>query len=80
MHQPAHDLFGEIPVTEDEIFDYVLAVAPQYLSAEFRFNSYVRSYDVPGKIRAAKLRGTFYETIDQPRNAWHARLALSAVL
>ncbi|HJV86910.1 MAG TPA: hypothetical protein VJ698_15700 [Noviherbaspirillum sp.] len=75
-----YDLFGEIPVTEDDVAAWVAAVAPRWLYPERSFRSYVRNYDVPGKIRAAKASGTFFQTIEKPRHAWHARLALDAVI
>lgn len=74
------DLFGEIPVTEHEIYQWVAAVAPRWLTPERAFHRYVRSYDVPAKIRAAKLAGTFHATIENPRSAWHARLSLAAIV
>lgn len=75
-----YDLFGEIPVTEDECRAWVEAVAPRWLYPERSYRAYVRNYDVPGKIRAAKLRGEFWHIIDQPAHAWHARLALDCVI
>lgn len=74
------DLFGQVPVTEDEVFQWVAAVAPRWLEPERSFRGYVRAYDVPGKIRAAKLAGTFDSITSQRRSPWHARLALDAVL
>ncbi|HJW55883.1 MAG TPA: hypothetical protein VJ577_11465 [Burkholderiaceae bacterium] len=75
-----YDLFGEIPVTEEEIFDWVAAVAPRWLTPERSFLGYVRDYNVPAKIRAAKLAGTFHEITSRPRTPWHARLAMSAII
>lgn len=72
-----YDLFGEIPVTETELFLWVKAVAPHYLSPERSFRNYVQSYNVVDKIKTAKLRGTFQDTIDSRREPWHARLALN---
>lgn len=59
-----YDLFGEIPVTEDEVFQWVVAVAPRWLFPERTYLNYVRSYAVPDKIRAAKLAGTFDKITD----------------
>ncbi|MEC4722934.1 hypothetical protein RY831_27625 [Noviherbaspirillum sp. CPCC 100848] len=75
-----YDLFGEIPVLEDEVYQWVAAVAPRWLHPESAYLRYVRSWDVPAKIRAAKAAGTFHQTIEKPSTQWHARLALSAVL
>lgn len=75
-----YDLFGEVPVTEDEIFDWVAAVAPRWLTPQRAFEGYVRSYNVAAKIRAAKLDGTFHQIIENRSHPWHARLALAAVL
>lgn len=75
-----YDLFGEIPVTEDEIVQWVAAVAPRWLTPERSFRGYVNAYNVPDKIRAAKLAGTFHMTIEKRHNAWHARLALNTIV
>jgi hypothetical protein len=80
MHQPPFDLFGEIPVTHEDIEAWVHAVAPRWMEPRRSFESYVRAWDVPAKIRAAKVSGTFEAIIDQPRQPWHVRLALNAIL
>lgn len=72
MHQPAHDLFGEIPVTEQDIFDYVLAMAPQFMSAQFRYESYVNGWSVADKVRAAKLRRELDDIKIRPM-PWHGQ-------
>ena len=77
---PALDLFGEVVVTEDDLFNWVQAVAPLYLTPERSYRNYVRSYDVASKVRYAKLAGTFCAIIDKPRRPWHARIALSQIL
>jgi hypothetical protein len=79
MPLPPYDLFGEIPVTEDEIFQWVAAVAPRWLTPERSFRGYVAAYHVPEKIRAAKLAGTFSTIVENPIQPWHARLALAAI-
>lgn len=75
-----YDLFGEVPVTEDDIIAWVAAMAPRWLSPERSFRSYVRNWNIPDKIRAAKLAGTFDAITEKPRYAWHARLSLDAVI
>lgn len=77
---PALDLFDDVVVTEDDVFSWVQAVAPQYLSPERSYNNYVKCYDVAAKVKAAKLSGTYESTIDYPRRPWHARLALYQIL
>lgn len=77
---PALDLFGEVPVLESEIIQWVAAVAPRWLEPRRSFDGYVKSYDVPGKIRTAKLAGLFDSIIEKPRSLWHARLSLLAIL
>lgn len=74
-----YDLFGEIPVTEDDIFAWVAAVAPRWLTSERSYRGYVRSWNVAGKVRAAKLAGTFDDVVSRPREAWHARLSLVSI-
>lgn len=80
MHPAPFDLFGEIPVTEEEIFLWVAATAPRWLTPERSYRGYVKSWDVAGKVRAAKLMGTFYHVVEQPARPWHARLSLDAVI
>lgn len=58
MHQPARDLFGQVPVSFAEIDQWLLAV-PRIDPSSPRAANYVRFYDVPGKIAAAKLAGHF---------------------
>lgn len=80
MTQNVFDLFGEIPVTESDLELWVAAIAPVYLSSERSFRSYIRNYNVPEKIRRAKLYGDFDQITAKRRAPFHARLALSAVL
>lgn len=75
-----YDLFGEIPVTEDEIFEYVRAVAPRWLSPRRSFDGYVRSYNVAGKVRMMKASGLWHTILDAAPQPWHARLALAAIV
>ncbi len=72
--QPALDLFGEVAVTEDDLFDWVSAVAPMWLS-EPSYANYVRICDVAGKVAASKLRGDFEILTARTARSWHARLA-----
>jgi len=51
-----HDLFGEIPVTWDEIWLWVEEVAGLPRDS-WRAANYIRWWNVPEKIRAAKLSG-----------------------
>lgn len=80
LRQPARDLFGEVPVLESDILAWVAAVSPRWLSPERSFHNYVRSWDVAGKVRAAKLAGTFEAIINRPGKPWHARLSLDVIL
>ncbi|WP_284894808.1 hypothetical protein [Burkholderia sp. lyk4-R2A-23] len=57
------DLFGEVIVTVDDVAQWVAALAPAYMSSQRSFDRYVRLWDVAGKVRAAKLAGTFETTI-----------------
>lgn len=75
-----YDLFGEVPVTEDDLFYWVQAVAPRWLAPERSYRNYVRNWNVADKVRHAKISGTFDQIIDKPRNVWHARLSLSAIV
>lgn len=68
------DLFGEIPVTLDDLLAWMLAV-PGIPPSSPRFLNYVRGYDVIGKIRAAKLAGSFEAIITPAASAPAYRLA-----
>jgi hypothetical protein len=54
------DLFGEVPVTRQDVYAWLLAVVSLDPSSE-RAASYVHSYAVLNKIVRAKLDGTFDE-------------------
>jgi hypothetical protein len=82
LHQPALDLFLDVSITHDDIFLWVSATAPRWLYSQRAFDTYVRSWDVCGKIRAAKLARTF-DTITSHAHTsrpWHDRLALDIIL
>lgn len=53
------DLFGEVPVTWDEIYEWCEIVAGITRDSP-RLEVYIKGWDVVGKIRAAKLSG-YYE-------------------
>lgn len=55
-----YDLFGEIPVYTHDI-DLWLMCVPKMPPDSPRAAWYVRGWDVVGKIRRAKLAGTFQE-------------------
>ena len=76
LRQPPVDLFGDVVVTHEDVFLWVAAVAPRWLSPQRSFNNYVRGYNVAGKVRAAKLNGTFHDTINDIYIPWHERLSL----
>lgn len=75
MKQPAHDLFGEIPVLLSDLEAWVAAVAPRYLNQR-GYANYVRSYDVASKVRAAKASGLFDEIANRPDMVEHPRLSI----
>jgi hypothetical protein len=79
LRQPALDLFGEVAITDDDLFAWVAAVSPVYCS-DRGYENYVRRYDVAGKVRHAKLTGVFEARTERPARPWHARLALSQIL
>lgn len=56
------DLFGEVPITRQDVYAWLLAVANLDPSSE-RATSYVRTYGVLQKIVSAKLAGTFDELV-----------------
>lgn len=77
--QPARDLFGEVAITDDDIFAWVASVSPVHLH-ERGYALYVSRYDVAGKVRASKLRGTFECTTSRRPPPYHARLALHQIV
>lgn len=54
------DLFGQVPVTMDDVIAWCECVAGIPADSP-RLELYVRTYDVPGKVARAKLAGTFEE-------------------
>ena len=80
LKQPAFDLFGDVVVTHDDVFAWVAAVAPRWLTPQRSYTNYVRGYDVPSKVRASKINGTFDDTINNVYIPWHNRLAFDVVL
>jgi hypothetical protein len=52
------DLFGDVPVTHDDINAWLRQV-PRIEPGSRRAAHYVQGYDVIGKIKRAKLEGTF---------------------
>lgn len=73
MRQPVRDLFGQIPITYQDVDAWLLAV-PRLCPSSPRAAWYVKAYSVADKIAAAKIAGTF-EQITTPRGApaywWH---------
>ena len=59
---PALDLFGEVPVTFEEVELWVDVVARLPRSSPRR-EYYKQHWDATGKVKAAKLAGTFDSTI-----------------
>ncbi|MAF00897.1 MAG: hypothetical protein CME86_00575 [Herbaspirillum sp.] len=74
------DLFGEVPVTEDDVYRWVQAISPRWLTPERSYLNYVRTWGVVDKIKQAKLRGDFESIIDRPQPAYHVRFALNAII
>ena len=54
------DLFGEIPVTWDEVHTWCEKVAGM---TGWRRDWYIQHWNIIEKVRRAKASGTFYETI-----------------
>jgi len=52
----ARDLFGEIPVLESELTDWVERVAPHIFYSRWRTEYYIRDWNVAEKIKAVKLK------------------------
>ena len=76
---PALDLFGDVPVTADEVADWCEIVAGIEPDSP-RFPYYVRAWRVVDKIKAAKLAGTFPAIVQRKRADNAAPSRLLAVL
>lgn len=59
----ARDLFGFVPVTIDEEYEWVKKVAPHISHAPWRVENYIKGYRVAEKIQAAKLSGEFWKIV-----------------
>jgi hypothetical protein len=59
MFPSPFDLFGEIPVTQSDIDAWCDRVK-FYSPAPWRRDWYIRNWNVPEKIRQAKLSGNWY--------------------
>lgn len=76
---PALDLFGDVPVTVDDVVLWCESV-PHIPPDSPRFARYVHSWHVVEKIKAAKLAGTFDAITQKKRADESAPSRLLAVL
>lgn len=78
LKQPALDLFGGVVVTHDDMFQWVAAVAPVWLSPERSYRNYLRGYNVADKVASAKVTGAWESTIAEAerKQTWHERLGI----
>lgn len=65
MRPQVVDLFGEVPVTAEDVAAWLEAV-PRISPDSPRAEHYIRAYDVPGKIQAAKRSGLFDALVNRP--------------
>ena len=73
---PHADLFGEIPVTFDELAAWCEAV-PRISRSSSRFTWYCNGWRVADKVRAAKVAGTFDAIVGAPaiaQPAWYTEI------
>jgi hypothetical protein len=59
----ARDLFFEIPVTWPEVWHW-LEASPKIPRNSWRAAYYIEYWNVPDKIRAAKLNGTYQQIMN----------------
>lgn len=76
---PALDLFGDVPVTADEVADWCEIVAGIEPDSP-RIAYYVRAWRVVDKIKAAKLAGRFDAIVQRKRADESAPSRLLAIL
>jgi hypothetical protein len=62
------DLFGDVQVTTDDLHAWVSAISPAWALSERSLTYYIRHWDVAGKVRHAKLAGTFDAIIENARS------------
>lgn len=62
MRPSLYDLFGQVPISTLDIEQWLLAV-PRIRPDTRRAAWYVKAYNVPDKIKAAKLAGTFDDQV-----------------
>jgi hypothetical protein len=81
FYQPARDLFGDVVVTDADVFLWVSTVAPRWIHSERAFSNYVRGYSVADKVRAAKLSGHWQSVVNRHEYLapWHDRLAVDVI-
>lgn len=65
MKAPMDNLFGDVVVTLADIDAWLVAV-PRIDPRSKRAAHYITAYNVVGKIKAAKLSGTFDDTVSRP--------------
>lgn len=53
-----YDLFGEVPVTVDDLYLWCAVVAPRIATRNLDY--YIKYWNVAGKIRASKIDGRFH--------------------
>lgn len=74
------DLFGEVPVTLDEVLLWMLAVSGLPPTSP-RFAYYVRGWNVVEKIQRAKAEGRFEQILAEASarpSPWQVEFALAA--
>lgn len=61
MIPPATDLFGEVPVTTADLYEWCERVNFHH-PAQWRLDWYIKNWNVAEKVRQAKLDGSWYKT------------------
>jgi hypothetical protein len=81
MQNYPFDLFGEVVVTDSDLFDWVSAISPRWLYPPRSYALYLSGWNVADKVRAAKISGTFDAiTQKKPAVSYHARLAVDLIV
>ena len=77
-----YDLFGEVVVTQDDLFIWVTVTAPRWIYSQRAYNNYVRDWNVADKVRHSKRIGEWAVICDRATHTrpWHERLALDVIL
>ena len=75
-----YDLFGEVAITDNDLYLWVAAVSPRWLSPPRSYALYLKSWHVADKVRAAKIAGSFDRIVQRKSAVFNPRLAIDLIV